>query len=308
MSEKAIPRLGIDLGGSKIQGVVLDEADGILASRRVPVPRDDYPGTISTIIDLVQSLEGSIGCPSRVGVGSPGSISPATGRHRNSNATWLIGQDLRGDLTRSLDRPIRMDNDANCLTLAEARGEAAAGARVVAGVVLGTGVGSGLVVDGEIVGGRNAIGSELGHCPLPWPDASERPGPRCYCGRRGCLETFLCGAALSRDYLEAAGESRDAREIAALTSSGDAIASRCVARYCDRLARGLALLVNILDPDVIVLGGGLANLVEIFEQVPRHLPGHVFSDSFATEILPAAYGDLSGACGAALLWPTETRS
>ena len=302
MSTGPTPRIGIDLGGSKIQGVALDERGEVLASRRVAVPREDYPGTVTAIAEMVRALERSVEGTVRVGVGSPGSISPVTGRQRNSNAGWLIGEDLLGDLRRELGPSVRMANDANCFTLSEAQSDPAAGARVVAGIVLGTGVGSGLVIEGRVVTGRNRVGSELGHCSLPWPNADELPGPACYCGRRGCIETFLCGGALTRDYFATAGVRHEASEVAHLALQGDAAAVACLARYCDRLARSLALLVDILDPDLIVLGGGLANIAEIFEQAPRLLPSYIFSDAFETKILRSAYGDLSGARGAALLF------
>ena len=304
MSDTTDLRIGIDLGGSKIQGVVLDDRGVVLASQRALVPRNEYRRTVTAVVDLVHSLEREAGCRARVAVGCPGSISPVSGLHRNSNATWLIGEDLLGDLSRKLGRSIVMENDANCFALSEAQSDEVAGARVMVGVVLGTGVGSGLVIDGRIVRGRNAIGSELGHCSLPWPSGEEHPGPPCYCGRRGCIETFLAGGALTREYLTRGGVRRDARDIGRLASEGDEAAVECLSRYCGRLARSLAMVVNVLDPDVIVLGGGVARIPRIFDEVPGLLASWIFSDSLETRILPAVYGGASGARGAALLLPS----
>ena len=300
-------RIGIDLGGTKIEGVALGDDGRARAGRRVATPRGDYDRTIRAIADLVAALEQSAGERGSVGVGIPGAISPATGLVKNANSTWLIGHPMADDLSRALDRPVRLANDANCFALSEATDGAAAGAAVVFGVIIGTGTGGGLVVHGRVVAGANAIAGEWGHNPMPAPRDDERPGPPCYCGRSGCIETFLSGPALSRDY---AGDppDADAAEIVARAEAGEPAAAACLARYEERLARALGSVINVIDPDVIVLGGGLSNIDRLYVNVPALWPPFVFSDRVDTRLVKAAHGDASGVRGAAWLWSPHERS
>jgi fructokinase len=298
-------RIGVDLGGTKIEAIALAHDGVVLARRRLPSPRGSYQATLSTVIDLCLALESEIGSPASVGVGIPGAVSPATGLVKNANSTWLIGQPLRQDLERGLARPIRLDNDANCFAVSEATDGAAAGADPVFGVILGTGVGGGIVIGGRPIAGASAIAGEWGHNPLPRMTDEERPGPRCYCGRDGCIETFLSGPAMARDHRDATGETRTAAEIAAAAEAGNAAASATVERYIERLARALAGVVNILDPAVIVLGGGVSNVARIYRRLPELMRPHVFSDTLAVRVLPPKHGDSSGVRGAAWLWPPE---
>ena len=297
-------RIGIDLGGTKIEAAALSPGGVILARHRVPTPRDDYQGTLVAIAGLVERLEQHIGHAASVGVGMPGILSPATGLVKNANSVWLIGRPLGDDLERVLDRSIRFDNDANCFALSEARDGAAQGYGVVFGVILGTGTGGGLVVDGHVWRGPNAIGGEWGHNPLPWPGPGEHPGPRCYCGKTGCIETFLSGPGLAADHERATGQRVEPARIVASAATGDPAAEATLARYDDRLARSLATLINVLDPDVIVLGGGLSNLDRLYAAVPRLWGAYVFSDQVVTTLVPPAHGDSSGVRGAAWLWET----
>ena len=297
-------RIGIDLGGTKIEGAALSPGGVILARHRVPTPRDDYQGTLTAIAGLVERLEESTGQAASVGVGMPGTLSPATGLVKNANSVWLIGRPLADDLQRVLDRPVRFENDANCFALSEARDGAGQGYRLVFGVILGTGTGGGLVVDGHVWGGRNAIGGEWGHNPLPWPCPGEHPGPQCYCGKTGCIETFLSGPGLANDHERVTGQRVAPARIVASATAGDPAAEATLARYDDRLARSLASLINVLDPGVIVLGGGLSNLDRLYEAVPRLWGAYVFSDQVATTLVPPAHGDSSGVRGAAWLWET----
>ncbi len=298
-------RIGIDLGGTKIEAVALDSAGQILDRRRRPSPRDNYEATIEAVAGLIMELETG-GKTGSVGVGIPGALSPATGLVKNANSTWLIGRPFDKDLSQALGRPVRMTNDANCFALSEATDGAAAGADVVFGVILGTGVGGGLVVNGKPLVGRNAIGGEWGHNPLPWPKDEERPGPRCYCGQEGCIETFLSGPGLARDYRKHGGdEGIDGADIVARAEAGEPLAEETLRRYEDRLARALASVINVLDPDVIVLGGGLSNLERLYGNVPARLPAYVFSDEVETKLVPPRYGDSSGVRGAAWLWPPD---
>jgi fructokinase len=295
-------RIGIDLGGTKIEGVAMD-AEGVeLGRQRVATPRRDYDGTLQAIAGLVAALEQRFGGPASIGVGMPGIISPATGLVKNANSTWLIGRRFDDDLATILGRPVRLANDANCFALSEATDGAAAGARVVFGVILGTGVGGGLVIDGRILEGAHRIAGEWGHNPLPAPEDDERPGPACYCGRRGCIETFLSGPGWAADTARRAGQDRDAQALAEAARHGDADARAAVDRYADRLARALATVINIVDPDVIVLGGGLSNLEALYDEVPRRWAAHVFSDEVHTRLVRAKHGDSSGVRGAAWLW------
>jgi fructokinase len=277
----------------------------VLARRRVPTPRDDYPGTVETIARLVEEIEREAGPAAGVGLGIPGALSPATGLVKNANSVWLNGRPFARDLESRLARPLRFANDANCFALSEASDGAAAGARVVFGVILGTGTGGGLVVDGRVLTGPNAIAGEWGHNPLPWPRDDERPGPACYCGRAGCIETFLSGPGLARDHRARTGEERTAEAIADGAASGDAGCAASLARYEERLARALATVINVADPDAIVLGGGMSRLSRLYEGVPRLWGAFVFSDRVDTRLLPPRYGDSSGVRGAAWLWPAD---
>ena len=302
-------RIGIDLGGTKIEGVALGDDGGVLSRHRVPTPREDYDGSIRAIVDLVAHLEGVAGARGTVGVGIPGTISPATGLIKNANSTWLIGRPFAEDLARALGRPVRLANDANCFALSEATDGAAAGADVVFGVIIGTGTGGGVVVHGRVLPGANAVAGEWGHNPLPDPRDDERPGPACYCGRFGCVETFLSGPAMSRDYGAVLGGSSDppadppdAAEIAARADAGEPAALACLARYEERLARALGSVINLIDPDVIVLGGGLSNIARLYLNVPARWATYVFSDRVDTRLVRAMHGDASGVRGAAWLW------
>ncbi|HWC01280.1 MAG TPA: ROK family protein [Methylomirabilota bacterium] len=295
-------RIGVDLGGTKIEAVALDKDGHERGRRRVPTPRDRYAATLAAITTLVEGLERQAGEPARVGIGMPGALSPATGLVKNANSTWLNGRPLRQDLERLLHRPLRFANDANCFALSEARDGAGAGARVVFGVILGTGTGGGIAVDGRVLTGPNAVAGEWGHNPLPWPRPGEWPGASCYCGRTGCVETFLSGPGISRDHLEATGEEIEATTIGARAADGDERCEATLARYEERLARALAAVVNLLDPDVIVLGGGLSNLARLYARVPERWGAWVFSDRVDTPLRPPQHGDSSGVRGAAWLW------
>jgi fructokinase len=294
-------RIGLDLGGTKIEGVALADDGRELARRRVAAPRGSYHATIHAVIALVAAIEQEAGGSGSVGIGIPGTISPATGLVKNANSTWLIGHALDRDLSRALDREVRLANDANCFALSEATDGAAAGASVVFGVIIGTGTGGGVVVNGRVVVGANAIGGEWGHNPLPAPRDDERPGPPCYCGRSGCIETFLSGPGLAREYVARGGEEVAAAEVAARAMRGETRAAECLERYEERFARAIASIINVLDPDVIVLGGGLSNIARLYERVPRLWSPHVFSDRVATRLVPAKHGDASGVRGAAWL-------
>ncbi len=295
-------RIGIDLGGTKIEGVALDDSGLVLARRRVATPRDDYDGTLGAIVSLVESLEQETGLRGTVGLGMPGAISPASGLVKNANSTWLIGQPLDRHLAARLERPVRVANDANCFALSEAVDGAGAAGRVVFGVIVGTGTGGGVVVDRKVLTGPNAIAGEWGHNPLPWPDPEEWPGPPCYCGKTGCVETFLSGPGLARDYHERTGERRDAIEIAARAARGETAAVAALERYEDRMARALAVVIDILDPDVVVLGGGVSRIERLYQSVPRLWQQWAFSDRVDTLLRPPVHGDASGVRGAAWLW------
>ena len=296
-------RIGIDLGGTKIAAVVMDDAGQIVWQRRVAAPRGNYDDTVEAIAGLVHSAETETSGRHSVGMGIPGAISPATGLIKNANSTWLNGRPLHLDLERRLDREVRLANDANCFAISEATDGAAAGARAVFGVILGTGTGGGVVVNGSLLTGANAIGGEWGHNPLPWPDADERPGATCYCGLQGCIETFLSGPGLAADYARRGGDAMRSEDIVARASAGEPLAKDAIAVWERRLAKSLATVINLIDPDVIVAGGGLSNLTGIYERVP-HLWGRwIFSDAVATRFVQARHGDASGVRGAAWLWP-----
>jgi len=295
-------RIGIDLGGTKIEGIALDAAGSTLLRRRIPAPRGDYDETLAAVVRLVQEIEYELGCVGTVGVGIPGAISPASGLVKNANSTWLNGLPLGDDLPRRLGRPVRFANDANCFALSEAADGAAAGAHVVFGAIIGTGTGGGVVVDGRGLTGPNRVAGEWGHNPLPWPRSGEWPGPSCYCGRTGCIETFLSGTGLARDYAEPGSSPISALEIATRSQAGEPRALACLDRYEDRIARALAAVINLLDPDVIVLGGGLSNIERLYTSVPERWGSFVFSDRVDTRLVRAAHGDSSGVRGAAWLW------
>ena len=300
-------RIGVDLGGTKIEAVALDEVGAVLARRRVPTPRDDYEATLAAIAGLVSDLESQTGARGTVGVGMPGALSPATGLVKNANSTWLIGSPLDRDLSARLRRPVRFANDANCFALSEAVDGAGAGARVVFGVIVGTGTGGGIAVDRRVLTGPNAIAGEWGHNPLPWPSGGEWPGLPCYCGKTGCVETFLSGPGLARDYRETTGEALEAPAVVAQAEGGDPRARAALERYEDRMARSLAVVLNVLDPDVVVLGGGMSRIPRLYESVPRLWQRWAFSDRVDTPLRPPVHGDASGVRGAAWLWgPGET--
>lgn len=294
-------RLGIDLGGSKIELIGLDPDGRERLRRRMPTPQGDYAATVAALAALVEAAEAELGRAASIGIGTPGAISPASGLMKNANSVCLNGRPLKQDIETRLGRPVSLANDANCFALSEASDGAGAGAEVVFGVIIGTGCGAGVVVHGRVLTGPNAIAGEWGHNPLPWPAADELPGAACYCGRRGCLETWISGPGLERDYQARGGAAVAAPEIAARAAAGDAACEAALQRYESRLARGLAQVINILDPEVIVLGGGLSNLARLYTNVPRLWRDHVFSDAVATRLLPPRHGDSSGVRGAAWL-------
>ena len=298
-------RFGIDLGGSKTEIIALDAEGRELLRRRVATPSDNYPATLELIAGLVRSAEAQLGARGSVGIGTPGSLSIATGLLRGSNSVCLNGQPVKADLEAMLEREIRVTNDANCFALSESVDGAGQGASVVFGVILGTGVGGGIVVRGHVLNGPNAIAGEWGHNPLPWPTDAERPGPRCFCGKDGCIETFLSGPGLERDHRAATGGGLSALDISTRAAAGDPASSASMRRYEERLARALAHVINLLDPDVIVLGGGLSNVAALYASVPRMWGRWVFSDRVDTQLLPHRHGDSSGVRGAAWLWPRD---
>lgn len=322
-------RLGIDLGGTKIEIIALDKAGKELLRHRVPTPQTDYSSTVEAVANLVRQTEFELGKTGSVGIGTPGALSRASGLMKNCNSTSLIGHPLKTDLETALGREIRLTNDANCFALSEATDGAAAGAEVVFGVILGTGVGGGIVVRGQVLDGINSIAGEWGHNPLPyfqfrhaqadhektgshpatgepivhpWPSERECNGPQCYCGKKGCIEAYLSGPALAADHIRYGGEELPAHEIAQLAAAGYGPCSKTLARYEERLARALASVINILDPDVIVLGGGLSNIQRLYDNVPKLWPRYVFSDRIDTRLVPPKHGDSSGVRGAAWLW------
>src|SRR5262245_45031383 len=299
-------RIGIDLGGTKIEGVALAADGRELARQRLATPRHDYDATLRTIAELVARLERETGRTGTVGVGMPGTLSPATGLVKNANSTWLNGRAFDRDLAAQLGREVRCATGANCFALAEATDGAAKGAAVVFGVIVGTGTGGGIVVHGRVLTGPNAIAGEWGHIPLPWPGDEERPGPACYCGKAGCVETFLSGPGLAHDYRAATGSELEAPEIARRAERGDVSAEAALARYEDRMARALATVLNVLDPDVVVLGGGMSQLARLYENVPRRWQAWAFSDRVTTPLRPPRHGDSSGVRGAAWLWGEDS--
>lgn len=296
-------RIGIDLGGTKIEIIALAEDGRTLARRRVATPQGDYAGTLAAIAGLVSGVESELGRRGTLGIGAPGALSRVTGRIKNANSTCLNGQPLLADLQALLGRELRIANDANCLALSEAVDGAAAGAEVVFGVIIGTGVGGAIVVRGHALHGPNAIAGEWGHNPLPLPAGNDLPLPACYCGRYGCIETYLSGPGLAADHARMGGAALTPEAIVAAADAGDAGCEASLRRYEDRLARGLAGVINLLDPDVIVLAGGLSSLDRLYRHVPQLWLPHVFSDAVSTRLVQAAHGDSSGVRGAAWLWP-----
>lgn len=301
-------RIGIDLGGTKIEAVAVDAQNNILDRKRIATPAGDYHETITRIRELISALESKLNQQAKVGIGMPGAISPQTGLVKNANSTWLNGKPFDKDLEAATGKPLRFANDANCFALSEAVDGAAQNANCVFGIILGTGVGGGLVIGQSVLGGQHAITGEWGHCPLPWPQDDERPGPRCYCGSSGCIETFLSGPGLSASYERNTQSVLSAQDIIASAEAGDANALACIETYENRLARALAMVINLLDPDVIVVGGGLSNIDRLYERTAQQLPAYVFSDVCQTPIVKNTHGDSSGVRGAAWLWPAEEAS
>ncbi len=295
-------RIGIDLGGTKIEILAMDADGNEIHRQRIATPQDGYASTVNGIVGLVLSAEAVLGRRGTVGIATPGAVSRQSGLIKNANSTCLNGQALTKDLENALQREIRIENDANCFALSEATDGAASGVGIVFGVILGTGVGGGIVVNGKVVKGRNAIGGEWGHNPLPWPRADELPGNRCYCGREGCIETWLSGPGLARHFQQQGGASLSASAIVEQAEAGDAACEHAMQEYEERLARALASVINIVDPDAIVLGGGLSKISRLYRNVPRRWTKFVFSDHVATELLPPRFGDSSGVRGAAWLW------
>jgi len=298
-------RIGIDLGGTKIEALAIDGQGVEMARHRIDTPRDDYDATIAAMVGLVLRIEKEAGTTGTVGAGIPGSISRITGLVKNSNSTWLNGRPLDKDLSVALKREVRIANDANCFAVSEATDGAAAGSHVVFGVILGTGCGGGVAIDARVHEGPNGVAGEWGHNPLPWPKPEESPGPACYCGKRGCMEMWISGTGIALDYKNVTGASRTTKEIVADFDAGALDASATMERFEDRLARGLAQVINILDPDVIVIGGGVSRVEHLYRALPVKLLAYVFGGEVSTPILPAKYGDSSGVRGAAWLWPAR---
>lgn len=294
-------RIGIDLGGTKTEGIVLSVDGREIKRLRVASPQGDYAATLAMVRDLVERLEAETGSAASIGIGAPGATSPTTGLHKNSNSTWINGKPFAADLESALSRPIRLANDANCLALSEAVDGAGAQASTVFGVIIGTGTGGGVVIDRHVRSGANAIAGEWGHMPLPWPRPEEQPGPACYCSKFGCMETWVSGPAFAADFVRTTGRSLDAAAIAA-AAAGDPEARAALDRLIDRLARGLAVVANVIDPDVIVLGGGVSRIEALYSPLQEKLASYAFSDSLCTRIVPAKHGDSSGVRGAAWLW------
>jgi fructokinase len=298
-------RIGIDLGGTKIEALAIDDQGLELARHRIDTPRDDYDATIVAMVGLVRRLEKQTGRTGTVGAGIPGSISRITGLVKNSNSTWLNERPLDRDLAAALGREVRLANDANCFAVSEATDGAAAGKHVVFGVILGTGCGGGVAIGGRVHAGPNGVAGEWGHNPLPWPRPEEYPGPACYCGKSGCMEMWVSGTGIALDYRTVTGRARTTQEIVSDFEAGEREATAAIHRFEDRLARGLAQVINILDPDVIVIGGGVSKVEDIYREIPKKLPAYVFGGEASTPVLPAVFGDSSGVRGAAWLWPNR---
>ncbi|MFT4560386.1 MAG: fructokinase [Gammaproteobacteria bacterium] len=298
-------RIGIDLGGTKIEGIVLGDDAQVRARQRVPTPSADYAAILTAIAELVTTLESEVGQTCSVGIGMPGTISPHNQRVKNSNTTILNGKALDRDLAIKMRRELRFENDANCFVLSESVDGAGSGSALVFGVIIGTGTGGGISINKQILRGANAIAGEWGHNPLPWARASETEPPKCYCGKYGCLETYLSGAGLTRAYAEQQDDVTDASEIAARAEHGEREAQAAIQLYAERLARGLASIVNVIDPAVIVLGGGLSKITALYRLVPPLIGQYAFTDQLTLRVVPAAHGDSSGVRGAAWLWPIK---
>lgn len=298
-------RIGIDLGGTKIEGIALDDAGGELIRKRIDAPQGNYKNTLNAIVDLVSDIESSTNNKGSIGIGIPGIISPQTGLVKNANSTWLIGQPLQTDLETLLKRTIRIENDANCFVVSEATDGAAKDAEIAFGVIIGTGTGGGIYVRGQSIVGANAIAGEWGHNSLPWPTLDELPGRECYCGENGCIETWLSGPGFVRDHLSINKliSPSNAKEIVLQAEEGNEYAQASLQRYTERLAKSLASIINVLDPDVIVLGGGMSNIKQLYTAVPQIWGKYVFSDLVTTQLVPPKHGDSSGVRGAAWLWP-----
>ena len=296
-------QIGIDFGGTKIEAAALDRDGAFLTRQRIPTP-DNYSDALWAVAYLVGRVESEVGPARSIGIGVPGSISPRTGVMRNANTTYLNGTSFQSDLEKALGRPVRLDNDANCLALSEAKDGAAAGARVTFAIIIGTGCGGGVVVDGKLISGANGIAGEWGHIPLPWPREDEVPPP-CWCGLRGCLERWISGTGFSDDYERRTRNRLKGNEIIALARGGDAIALATFDDYVDRLGRGMAVIANIIDPDCFVMGGGMSNVAELYDRLPPVIDRYTFSDGWNAKIVAAKWGDSSGVRGAAHLWPTE---
>lgn len=295
-------RIGIDLGGSKTEVIALSEHGDTLLRDRVPTITNDYEATLSAIKELVEHVEQTLNATGTVGIGTPGAMSPQTGLLKNSNSTWLNGKPLQQDIENCLQRRVRLANDANCFALSEAIDGSAQDGHVVFGVIVGTGTGGGIVVDKKVLTGPNAIAGEWGHNPVPWPSADELPGPMCYCGKRGCIETFLSGPGLAKEFFNVTGTQYSAEEIAQKAEAGDVNAGAALKRYETRMAKCLASIINVLDPDIIVLGGGMSNIERLYDNVPKLWGQYVFSDTVVTRLVAPRYGDSSGVRGAAWLW------
>ncbi|HKJ83949.1 MAG TPA: ROK family protein [Mariprofundaceae bacterium] len=295
-------RFGIDLGGTKTELIALDDVGSELLRFRRSTPAGDYRASLQLISEMVQKAETKLGCTATVGIGTPGAVSRSSGLMKNCNSTWLNGRPFREEIETLLQRQIRTSNDANCFAMSEAVDGAGAEAKTVFGIIVGTGTGAGIVIDGHILEGVNGIAGEWGHNPLPWPTDDERPGPACYCGRNGCIETWLSGPGMAADHQQHTGHTLTAEEIAAGATQGHTDCMQTMSRYTHRLARGLAHVINILDPDVIVLGGGMSNIASFYEAVPALWHEFIFSDTIETQLRPPAHGDSSGVRGAAWLW------
>ena len=298
-------RIGIDLGGTKISAIAIDNNGKALARTRVATPRNDYRGTIAQICDIVTQLEQETKARGSIGIGMPGSLSPASGLVQNANSIWLNGRSFKEDLREKLGRELRFANDANCFALSEAIDGAGKSAASVFGVIIGTGCGGGFVFRGKLVDGPRGIAGEWGHTPLPWPRDDELPGPRCWCGREGCIESWVAGPALSADHLAITGQELSAVDIAKAAQQHSRAAMATIARHANRLARGLAVVTNILDPEVIILGGGLSQMSHLYDDIPRLMAPYIFSDDRNVSVLAPKFGDDSGVRGAARLWETE---
>ena len=297
-------QIGVDFGGTKIEAAALHADGGFLARLREPNP-GTYDAAVATVVRLVDRIEADLGRTGTAGLAVPGSVSPATGRMRKANSTWLNDRPFREDLETALRRPVRLANDANCLALSEAVDGAAAGESVVFAVIVGTGCGGGLAVNGRLVEGANRLAGEWGHIALPWPTPAEVSGPACWCGLHGCLETWISGTGFQRDHAAITGQPLGAEAIVVAAGAGDPAAVASLDRYTDRLARALAMVINLVDPDVVVLGGGLSNVADLYPRLAERIPHHVFADNIVTRIVPARWGDSSGVRGAARLWPVD---